>query len=161
MTVPSGAPGLHALLNYFGINLRFDYSYTCTFHCLGINYKSVIGALWDCTCTPEITLTLLNGFQITVGTKIISDPEKCFRELISGKLLILLRHRPCLEIIIFSSNFQVSFLAGQITGISLTGINSSNKVSKITGRILPRINSIIISAQTVISPKLHLHLHFY
>ena len=31
---------------------------------LGINYESVIGALWDCTCTPEITLTLLNGFQI-------------------------------------------------------------------------------------------------
>ena len=30
----------------------------------GINYKSVIGALWDHTCTPEITLTLLNCFQI-------------------------------------------------------------------------------------------------
>ena len=31
---------------------------------LGINFKSVIGALWDYTCTPEITLTLLNYFQI-------------------------------------------------------------------------------------------------
>ena len=31
---------------------------------LGIHYKSVIGALWDYTCTPEITLTLLNSFQI-------------------------------------------------------------------------------------------------
>ena len=31
---------------------------------LGINYKSVIGALWDYTCTPETTLTLLNCFQI-------------------------------------------------------------------------------------------------
>ena len=31
---------------------------------LRINYKSVIGALWDYTCTPEITLTLLNCFQI-------------------------------------------------------------------------------------------------
>ena len=31
---------------------------------LGVNYKSVIGALWDYTCTPEISLTLLNGFQI-------------------------------------------------------------------------------------------------
>ena len=31
---------------------------------LGINYKSVIGALWDYTCTPEIRLTLLNCFQI-------------------------------------------------------------------------------------------------
>ena len=60
--VPSGAPGLHALLNYFGINFRFDYTYT--FHCFGINYKSVIGALWDYTCTPEVTPTLLNCFQI-------------------------------------------------------------------------------------------------
>ena len=25
---------------------------------LGINYKSVIGAIWDYTCIPEITLTL-------------------------------------------------------------------------------------------------------
>ena len=30
----------------------------------GINCKSVIGAFWDYTCTPEITLTLLNCFQI-------------------------------------------------------------------------------------------------
>ena len=33
-------------------------------------------------------------------------PEKCFQELISEKLLILLRDRPCLESIIVSSNFQ-------------------------------------------------------
>ena len=33
---------------------------------LGINFKSVIGALWDYTCTPEITLTLLNCFQMNV-----------------------------------------------------------------------------------------------
>ena len=34
---PSGAPGLHALLNYFGINFRFDYTYTYTytFNCFG------------------------------------------------------------------------------------------------------------------------------
>ena len=31
---------------------------------LGMNYKSVIGALWDYACTPEITLTLFNCFQI-------------------------------------------------------------------------------------------------
>ena len=31
---------------------------------LGINFKSVIGALWGYTCTLEITLTLLNCFQI-------------------------------------------------------------------------------------------------
>ena len=35
MILPSGAPGLHALLNYFGINFRFDYTYTYTFNCLG------------------------------------------------------------------------------------------------------------------------------
>ena len=28
------------------------------------------------------------GKQSTVGTKIIADPEKCFQELISEKLLI-------------------------------------------------------------------------
>ena len=42
----------------------------------------------------------------TVGTKIIADPENCFQELISEKLLILLRERPRLELIIVSSNFQ-------------------------------------------------------
>ena len=31
---------------------------------LGINFKSVIGALWGYTCTLEITLTLLNRFEI-------------------------------------------------------------------------------------------------
>ena len=38
--------------------------------------------------------------------KIIADPEKCFQELISEKLMILLRDRPCLELIIVYSNFQ-------------------------------------------------------
>ena len=35
--VPSGAPGLHALLDYFGIIFRFDctYTYTYTFYCSG------------------------------------------------------------------------------------------------------------------------------
>ena len=33
--LPLGAPGLHALLNYFGINFCFDYTYTYTFHCFG------------------------------------------------------------------------------------------------------------------------------
>ena len=32
--------------------------------------------------------------------------EKCFQKVISEKLLILLRDRPCLELIIVSSNFQ-------------------------------------------------------
>ena len=46
----------------------------------------------------------------TVGTKIIADLEKCFRELISEKVLILLRDGPCLELIIVSSNFQALLL---------------------------------------------------
>ena len=33
--LPSGAPGLHALLNYFGINFRFEYIYTYTLNCFG------------------------------------------------------------------------------------------------------------------------------
>ena len=40
------------------------------------------------------------------GTKIIADLEKCFEELISEKLQILLWDRPCLELIIVSSKFQ-------------------------------------------------------
>ena len=44
--------------------------------------------------------------ESTVGTEIIADPEKCFQELISEKLLRLLRERPRLELIIVSSNFQ-------------------------------------------------------
>ena len=54
-------------------------------------------------------------FKSTVGTKIIADPEKYFQELISEKLLILLRERPPLELIIVSSNFRASLLVGQIT----------------------------------------------
>ena len=42
----------------------------------------------------------------TVGTKIIADLEKCFQESISLNLLILLRDRPCQELIIVSSNFR-------------------------------------------------------
>ena len=53
-------------LHDFGINFRFDYTYTYTYtlHRFGnYNYKSVIGAVWDYTCTPEITLTLFNCFS--------------------------------------------------------------------------------------------------
>ena len=32
-SIPSGAPGLHALLNDFGINFRFDYTNTYTYNC--------------------------------------------------------------------------------------------------------------------------------
>ena len=79
----------------------------------------------------------------TVGTKIIADPEKCFQELISERLLIFLRDGPCLELIIVSSNSQALLpLAGQITGIGLKAIISSKKVLKITGPALFRINSV-------------------
>ena len=40
----------------------------------------------------------------------IADPEKCFQELISEKLRILLQNGPCLELIIVSSNFQALLL---------------------------------------------------
>ena len=46
------------------------------------------------------------GVLSTVGTTIRADREKCFQELISENLLILLRDRPCLEIVIVSSNFS-------------------------------------------------------
>ena len=46
----------------------------------------------------------------TVGTKIIADPEKCFQELVSEKLLILLRDGPCLALIMVSSNFHALLL---------------------------------------------------
>ena len=72
----------------------------------------------------------------------------------SEKLLILLRDRPCLDLIIISSNFQAFLFLQTITGISLTQINSSKKVLKITGRALSRINSIIVSAQTLFSVEL-------
>ena len=49
--------------------------------------------------------------KITVGTKIIADPEKCFQELISEQLLILLRDGPGLELVIVSSNFQALLLS--------------------------------------------------
>ena len=73
-----------------------------------------------------------------------------FRELISEKLLILLRDGPCLELIIVSSNFQASSSGRKITGSSLKAIDSSKKVLKITGPGLSRINSVMISARTVI-----------
>ena len=44
---------------------------------------------------------------ITVGTKVRADPEKCFQEIISGKLLSSLRDRPCLEVIIVSRIFRL------------------------------------------------------
>ena len=57
---------------------------------------------------------------LTAGTKIIADPEKCFQELISHKLLILLRDRLCLELSIVSSNFHsLLVLQDKITGINL------------------------------------------
>ena len=36
----------------------------------------------------------------------IAEPEKCFQELVSEKILMLLRERPSLESTIVSSKFQ-------------------------------------------------------
>ena len=49
--------------------------------------------------------------SITVGTKIIADLETFLGILISEKLQFLLRDRPCLELIIFCSNFQALLFA--------------------------------------------------
>ena len=84
--------------------------------------------------------------QSTVGTKMIADPEKCFQELISQTLLILLRDRPCLELIIVFNNFPIIFppLRGKIILelSALKPINSSKKVLKLLGPSFPRINSV-------------------
>ena len=73
MGIPSGAPGLHALLHYFGINFRFDHTYTNTFNCFlelisRVQWEMCKGNLYLCspapTYTPEITLMLLNCFRI-------------------------------------------------------------------------------------------------
>ena len=66
----------------------------------------------------------------------------------SGKMFSGINNSP--EIIIVQSFSGFVRLAGQITGISLTGNNSSKKVSKITGCALSRINSVIFSARTVV-----------
>ena len=42
-----------------------------------------------------------------VGTEIIADPGNCFQDLIAEKLLMLLQDRPCLDLSIVSSNFEV------------------------------------------------------
>ena len=79
-----------------------------------------------------------------------SGSGKILPEIFSGKLLILLRDRPCLESILVSSKFSgFALLAGQITGFSLKDINSRKKVLKIIGPTLSGINSVILSAVTV------------
>ena len=49
-------------------------------------------------------------FLVRRGPLGIADPEKCFQELTSEKLLILLQEWPCVELIIVSSNFQALLL---------------------------------------------------
>ena len=81
---------------------------------------------------------------------VIADPEKCFQELISEKLLIFFAGWALCGINYrFQSFSGFTPLAWQITGIGLKAINSSKKVLKITGPALFRINSVIISARTV------------
>ena len=80
----------------------------------------------------------------------MADPGKYFQEFMSEKLLSLLQDRPCLELIIISSNFQsFALLAGQTTRISLKAINCSKKSLNISGPLLSRITSVINVARTV------------
>ena len=88
---------------------------------------------------------------ITVGTKMIADLEKCFQELISEKLLILLREMPCLELIIVSSNFQALLFLQDRLLESVWKLVIPVKILKIAGPALSRINSVIFSARTAIS----------
>ena len=74
----------------------------------------------------------------------IANPEKCFRELISENLLILLRDGPCQEFSIASSNFEASLFRQE----KLLESVCSKKVLKFTTPALFRINSVIISART-------------
>ena len=43
------------------------------------------------------------------GTKMIADPEKCLQELISEKLLVLLRDRPSPELIRLCSSCRTNY----------------------------------------------------
>ena len=65
-----------------------------------------------------------------VGRKIIVDPETCFQELITETVLVLLWERPCLELIIVSSNLQgLLFLRDEIVeSVWIKAIDSSTKV---------------------------------
>ena len=59
----------------------------------------------------------------------------------SETALILLRDRPCLELVINSSAFLgFALVAEQTTGISLQALTSSTKVLKIDGPALSRLN---------------------
>ena len=72
------------------------------------------------------------GAEGTVGTKSKADPETCFQELISENLLLLLRGRPCLELIIVSSNIQaLLFLQDKLLESVWKAMNSSKKSYKL------------------------------
>ena len=84
---------LGAFIRYFCVNAPI-----ADINCLGIIFAN---------CTHIFyTKGLFANYLCTVGTQILADPKPCFRELVSEKLLILLRDTPCLELIIMSSNFQ-------------------------------------------------------
>ena len=78
-----------------------------------------------------------------------SGSGRKFPEINFRKLVILLRHGPCLELIFVSSNLRLCLLARRITGISVKGVNSIENVLRNAGPALSRINSEIISARTV------------
>ena len=82
--------------------------------------------------------------------QIIADPEKCFQELVSEKLQIVLRERPRLELIIVSSNFQaLLFWQDKLRESIWKLFIPVTKSSKLLDPPLSGINSVIISARTV------------
>ena len=77
---------------------------------LASDVVSNLQSTWQMSCDPGGELKgpkLPQEKQNTVGTKIIADPEKCFQELISEKLVILLRDGLCLELIIVPVIFRL------------------------------------------------------
>ena len=65
-------------------------------------------------------------------------------------LRILLRDRPCLELIIVSSNYKgLLLLYDKLLESVWKVVNSSKNVLQKAGPALARINSVIISARTV------------
>ena len=79
-----------------------------------------------------------------VGTKMIADPDKCFQELISEKLLILIAGWALAGVDYrFQSFSGFALLAGQVAGIGPKAVNSRKKVSKLLYPAFPELNQWI------------------
>ena len=90
--------------------------------------------------TARPTCNHLKSNSNTVGIKSIADPEDCFQEFISDKLMILLRDRPCRNELSCQPLSGFALLAGQSTGISLESVNFSKDVLKMQGPLFPELS---------------------